>query len=161
MNGPDFDVEPEHTTHESQKHTVLRFHRPEANMNEATEIISTFMEGLLKLFYSGGAAACHSQASCMRACTTSPLSSANATLGLTHSWHGGHLAQRSCSVGLDTARRSFEPSAQTFNVESPVAMPTKMLQYLQKVDIFDLLLNGTKRPGTKVMRPGTALPLQT
>ena len=43
---------------------------PEANMNEATEIISTFMEGLLKLFYSGGAAACHSQASYMGACTT-------------------------------------------------------------------------------------------
>ena len=46
-----------------------------------------------------------STASCMRACATSPVSSANATLCLTHSWHGGHLAQRSCSVGLDTARR--------------------------------------------------------
>ena len=32
-----------------------------------------------------------------------------------------------------------------------------MLQYLQKVDIFDLLLNGAKRPRTKVMRPGIAL----
>ena len=50
-------------------------------------------------------------ASCTRACTTSPLSSANATLGLTHSWHGGQLAQRSCSVWLSNANATLRRDA--------------------------------------------------